>query len=142
MKTTLSIGTPPKTGPLMSQMCVALEHILEDYPEDWQKWNIIDVKELKKELDAGKKPFILDVREPDEFASGHIEGAVNIPVKELPERIEELPDDEETEIVTYCQSGFRSSHATIFLKAYGLINVKNLEHGIHEWKEEGYKVAK
>jgi glyoxylase-like metal-dependent hydrolase (beta-lactamase superfamily II)/rhodanese-related sulfurtransferase len=142
MKTTLSTGPAPKTGPLMNQMCIALEHILEEYPDDWQKWNILDVKELKKELDAGNKPFILDVREPDEFASGHIEGAVNIPVKELPQRIDELPDDEDTEVVTYCESGYRSSHATIFLKAYGRKNVKNLEHGIHEWKEEGYEVEK
>ena len=142
MKTTLSTAPAPQTGPLMSQMCVALEHILEEYPEDWKKWNVIDVKELKKELDEGKKHYILDVREPWEYESGHIEGAVNIPVKELPKRIDEIPGDEDTEVVTYCESGFRSSHATIFLKAYGRKNVKNLEHGIHEWKEEGYEVEK
>jgi len=142
MKTTLSMAPTPSTGPLMGQMCVALEHILDDYPEDWKEWNIVDVKELKKELDAGEKPLLLDVREPSEYESGHIKDAKNISVKELPKRIEELPEDKDTEIITYCRSGHRSAHATIFLKAYGYRNVKSLEHGIHEWEEEGYEVKK
>ncbi|MFX1519736.1 MAG: rhodanese-like domain-containing protein [Promethearchaeota archaeon] len=140
MKTKLSMAPAPTTGPLMGQMCVAMEQILEEYPEDWKKWNLVDVYELKKELADRKQPFLLDVREPEEYKKGHIKGAKNIPVKELPSRLDEIPKDKDAEIVTYCESGFRSSHAAIFLKAYGYNNVKNLDHGIHEWREEGYEV--
>jgi hypothetical protein len=80
MKTKLSMAPPPSTGPLMGQMCVAMEHILEEYPEDWKKWNLVDVYELNKELDYRKQLFILDVRELEEYAQGHIKGAKNIPV--------------------------------------------------------------
>jgi len=141
-KTTIPPISSSSTGELMTKMCVALEHVLEEYPEDWRKWNVTDVKKLKKELDEGKKSFILDVRDDDEYEEGHIKGSKHIPVRELPKRLNELPEDKNTEIVTYCESGFRSSHAAIFLKAYGYKNVKNLEHGIHEWKEEDYEVEK
>jgi sulfur dioxygenase len=128
------------TGPLMSEMCIAMEKLLRDYPEDWKKWNLINVKELKEKLDSGEKVFVLDVRTPEEYKAFHIKGARNIPVKELPGRVHELPQDKSAEIITHCESGFRSAHAAIFLKAYGYTNVKNLEHGIHEWREEGFEV--
>lgn len=132
----------PETGPLMGEMCVAMEKLFREYPEDWKKWNIIKVSELKKKLDAKEKVFVLDVRSPEEYKAYHIKGAKNIPVKELPKRIDELPMNKDTEVVTHCESGFRSAHAAIFLKAYGYTNVKNLELGIHEWREEGYEVEK
>ncbi len=141
METRASAG-PEGPGPLMGEMCIAMERLFQEYPEDWRKWNVLTVAELKRKLDAGEGVFVLDVREPSEYALGHIGGARNIPVRELPKRIDELPGDKGAEIVTHCESGFRSAHAAIFLKAYGYTNVKNLELGIHEWKEDGYEVER
>ena len=62
---------------------------------------------------AAERPFLLDVRTPDEFASGHIPGAVNIPVDDLRSRLRELPRDRK--IATYCQVGQRGYLATRIL---------------------------
>lgn len=142
METRATAGPVPAAGPLMGEICIAMERLFQEYPEDWKRWNVITVAELKRKLDAGEEVFVLDVREPGEYALDHIKGAMNIPVRELPRRINELPKGKDAEIVTHCESGFRSAHASIFLKAYGYTNVKNLEHGIHEWREEGYGVEK
>lgn len=61
--------------------------------------------------------LLLDVRTPEEFAAGHIEGARNIPVQELAERLDELPDDRP--LVVYCRSGRRSARAVELLRAGG-----------------------
>lgn len=142
VETRVAMGAPPAAGPLMGEICIAMERLFQEYPVDWRRWNVITVAELKRKLDAGEEVFVLDVREPGEYALDHIKGAMNIPVRQLPRRIGELPKEKDAEIVTHCESGFRSAHASIFLKAYGYTNVKNLEHGIHEWREEGYGVER
>ena len=70
-----------------------------------------------------RESFLLDVRTPQEFASGHIPGAVNIPVDDLRTRLKELPKDRK--IVTYCQVGQRGYLATrILLQAgYSAVNM-------------------
>jgi adenylyltransferase/sulfurtransferase len=89
---------------------------------------------LKAAIDAGKAPFLLDVREPYEYKLVHLEGAKLIPLGQLPERLSEL--DKESEIVVYCHSGERSATATTLLKSSGFANVKNLKGGIKAWAEQ------
>ncbi|MCB9598187.1 MAG: rhodanese-like domain-containing protein [Sandaracinaceae bacterium] len=60
---------------------------------------------------------LLDVRTPGEFSSGHIEGAVNIPISELGQRMEEVPTDHS--VVVYCLSGGRSASAASMLRSHG-----------------------
>jgi len=93
-------------------------------------WEITPV-ELKKKLDAGEAPFILDVREPNEYQINKIAGSTLIPLGELPRRYQELPRDRE--IITQCKMGGRSAKAQDFLKSVGFTNVKNLRGGILEW---------
>jgi adenylyltransferase/sulfurtransferase len=93
-------------------------------------WEITPV-ELKKKLDAGETPFILDVREPNEYQINRIPGSTLIPLGELPSRYQELPRDRE--IVAQCKMGGRSAKAMDFLKTVGFTNVKNLKGGILEW---------
>ena len=93
-------------------------------------WEITPV-ELKKKLDAGETPFILDVREPNEYQINRIPGSTLIPLGELPRRYQELPRDRE--IVAQCKMGGRSAKAMDFLKTVGFTNVKNLKGGILEW---------
>jgi phage shock protein E len=69
---------------------------------------------------------LVDVRSPSEYASGHIEGAVNIPVQELPKRVGELGRDKARPIVVYCRSGSRSAQAKSLLEQAGFTKVGNL----------------
>lgn len=69
--------------------------------------------------------LLVDVRTPEEFAAEHLEGAVNIPVNELPERIEELGSPE-TPLVLYCGTGKRSSKAERLLRERGFQQIVNL----------------
>jgi rhodanese-related sulfurtransferase len=75
---------------------------------------------------------LLDVRTSSEFQSGHIKGAVHIPVQEINNRVGELKKYGDREIVCYCQSGSRSLMAAARLKKLGL-RVSHLEGGIAEW---------
>jgi rhodanese-related sulfurtransferase len=78
--------------------------------------------------------FILDVRNPSEYGSGHIDGALNIPLNELRSRMHELPS--EREIWTYCTVGQRSYYAARALRL-NRYNARNLSGGIHTYKNLG-----
>lgn len=122
---------------LKDEMCSAMESYIMNAPSDW---NTLAADQLKKEMAAGGRMLLLDVREPDEFRSGHIAGAVNVPVRQLPARVMELPQEKGLKIVAYCASGIRSAYATMFLRVYGYGDVRTLAHGIRGWVAEGYPV--
>jgi len=90
--------------------------------------------ELKQRLDAADAPFLLDVRDPEEFDYCHVEGSVLIPMAELPRRAAELPTDRE--IVAICHHGVRSFQAAAFLRQNFGLDVTNLEGGIAAWAQE------
>lgn len=98
----------------------------------------ITVRELKDKIDAGDRPFILDVREPFEKYQSDIsyEHKELIPIGELPDRIEELDEYTEREVVCMCRSGSRSAQACAFLRNRGFSDVKNLKGGINKWAKE------
>jgi adenylyltransferase/sulfurtransferase len=106
-----------------------------------QNANVVDgipqvsVEQLKAELDAGRKPYILDVREPHEYQIVNI-GAPLIPLGQLPARLSEIPVGKDEEIVVHCRSGARSQKASLELKAAGFTNVKNLAGGILAWADK------
>ncbi|MGH9414924.1 MAG: molybdopterin-synthase adenylyltransferase MoeB [Terriglobales bacterium] len=89
---------------------------------------------LQAEVQAGKAPFILDVREPHEFQIGRIAGSVLIPLGELPKRLSEL--DKSRAIVTQCKSGARSLKAAHILLDAGFSDVRNLKGGILAWSDQ------
>lgn len=98
---------------------------------------VIQPEEFLQKVKARENMFVVDVREPKELEeTGFIKGAVNIPVRQVAARIEEFPKDLGTPIVVYCASGHRSSHAAVYLRAYGYRDVKNLEYGMHGWTEQ------
>ncbi|NDJ61059.1 MAG: rhodanese-like domain-containing protein [Chloroflexi bacterium] len=82
---------------------------------------------------------LIDVRTPEEFASGHIPGAINIPVEELAGRLDEVPND--TAIVVYCRSGNRSTQAANILAQADYGAVSNLG-GIITWANAGLPVVR
>ena len=93
-------------------MCSAME---EKFFRALRKgWHITTVENLKDSLKRDEKIFLLDVRESSEFSSGHIQGAVNIPIRDVPNRTSELPTSLDNPIVAICLSGARSAYATMF----------------------------
>ncbi len=93
----------------------------------------ITATELKQCLDAGEKPFILDVREPFEHQIASIGGTL-IPLNEVPQRLSEI--DRDREIVVHCKGGGRSQRAAEFLVQQGYAKVSNLAGGITAWSNE------
>lgn len=122
-------------GPLMKSFCISMENFLAAPRNE----TVIQPEEFLEKLKAHEEIFVVDVREPKELEqTGFIEGAVNIPVRQVAARIEEFPKDLAAPIVVYCASGHRSSHAAVYLRAYGYRNVKNLEYGMHGWTDRKY----
>ena len=93
----------------------------------------ITVDELKTFLVENTNCLLLDVREPDEFASGHIKGAVNIPVGQVARRIGSVCPDKARDIYVYCQSGKRSRMAAQQLSDMDYTMVHNVLRGLNAW---------
>jgi phage shock protein E len=81
--------------------------------------------------------FLLDVRTPEEFASGHIHGAENIPVDSLESRLSEVPTDQP--VVVYCRSGNRSAQASQILTRAGYTRIYDMG-GLNDWTAQGFPV--
>ena len=77
------------------------------------------------------KPVLLDVREPWEFQTCHIEGSVPIPMNAIPARLQELEED--APVVCISHHGARSMSVAAFLERNGFTQVTNLTGGIHAW---------
>src|SRR5262245_13748081 len=91
----------------------------------------ITPQELKKRLDAGSGPVLLDVRQDWETKLCRLPNAVHIPIEEIELRVEELnPDDP---IVVYCHAGVRSAAVAEFLRSLGFKDVRNLAGGLDLW---------
>ena len=97
----------------------------------------IDVAEAVRLLGGGA--FMLDVREPDEWAAGHIEGATLIPLGELADRVVEVPADRQ--VVVVCRSGNRSAEGRDILLGAGLPSVTSMGGGMKAWTGAGQPVA-
>jgi len=99
----------------------------------------VSVLRAKEMIDIDPSLVILDVRTEEEYAKGHIEGAINIPLEELEQRLDEL--DRERAILVYCWSGVRSERACEMLIESGFRKVYNMEGGISAWMSAGYPIV-
>jgi rhodanese-related sulfurtransferase len=92
----------------------------------------LDPEEVAEKLrQKSNRLLLLDVREDDERELAVIEPSLHIPMREVPQRLSELPKDRE--IVVYCHSGARSAMVAGFLEARGYREVANLSGGIDAW---------
>ena len=98
----------------------------------------VSVDEARRKLDA-REALLIDVRERDEWQSGHVKGAKHIPLGELGARLGEIPRDRE--VLLLCRSGGRSGRATQLLQAQGFTRACNVEGGIMAWTGRGYPVV-
>lgn len=91
------------------------------------------VEQLKARLDAGEKLHLIDVREDEEVAAGMIPGAKHIRLGTLPDRLAEIPKDEE--VIFICRSGGRSGRACEYLSELGYDRIVNMAGGMLAWNE-------
>lgn len=89
------------------------------------------------EIPAGA--YLLDVREPDEWAAGHAPGAHHMPMMDIPARLSELPT--ERDIVVVCRSGGRSGQVVAYLLGNGWEKVSNLDGGMQDWAANGRELV-
>ncbi len=99
-------------------------------------WTEISIQQAAERRTAGA--FMLDVREPDEWQQIHIPGATLIPLGELPQRLGELPKDQE--IVVVCRSGNRSQAGAEILAKAGFSGVTSMAGGMNQWSAAGLPV--
>ncbi len=99
----------------------------------------LSADELSEKLKNNKHLLIVDVRQPEEYQSGHIAGAKLIPLGELSRKMKGLPAHRE--IVCVCASGSRSHSATRTLVNAGY-NVYNMKGGMQSWRRAGFPVKK
>ncbi|WP_428388927.1 rhodanese-like domain-containing protein [Mucisphaera sp.] len=91
--------------------------------------------EVKTLLDSDNPPILLDVREPEEVATAAIDGAIVIPMGEIPSRLFELQEHAESTVVTFCHGGIRSLNVANYLAAQGFEDVISMAGGIDAWSQ-------
>lgn len=117
----------------------SIDGFLAQLPADFET---IQTKTVAAKLNAGENYFVLDVREPDEFKAGHIEGAVNAPIRGLMKSVGSLPKDKSAPIAVICKSGIRGAYGVMALKLLGYKDVKDVAGGMMAWEKDGLPMTK
>ena len=99
-----------------------------------------EVSALMEEKGQGSGIVIIDVRRPDEFAAGHIRGAINVDSVQFSERLASL--DLDGAYVIYCQRGGRSAGVRELMREAGFREVYEIEGGMSAWRTAGYPVVR
>ncbi len=117
-----------------------IEYITRQFMESKESMEGVDRDVLLQRTRSGEA-IILDVRPPEEFQAGHIEGAISVPMKELEEQLSSLPKDKE--IIAYCRGPYcvMSIDAVQMLRAKGF-RAERLKDDVHEWGLHGLPVAR
>ncbi|NLV25078.1 MAG: MBL fold metallo-hydrolase [Deltaproteobacteria bacterium] len=105
-----------------------------------EKLDQLSVQELKKRLEKGAAPRIIDVRNPPEWGRGHIQGAENLPLPKILGDDFSLPRNEE--VVVTCGTGYRSNIVASFLKQSGYAKVYGMAGGTIAWNQAGFELVK
>lgn len=111
------------------------------WPALQQRGKKVSLLQATQMINQGKT-VILDVREPADFAAGHVRDAKNIPLKELSKRVGELDKFKSKSVIVVCNSGTQSSKATAQLTNAGFTDVFSLSGGLAAWQAQGLPTAK
>jgi len=109
--------------------------IVNDAKTRVKEW---DFREVKKRLDAGETFTLVDVREDNEWARGHLPGAVHLGKGVIERDIEMAVPDKSTTLVLYCGGGFRSALAADNLQKMGYTSCISMDGGWRGWTEAGF----
>jgi rhodanese-related sulfurtransferase len=119
-------------------LSAAAYYFAQKGPKQGPVYGNVDSKTARDIMDEKDDLVILDVRTVTEYESGHLEGAINIPVEGLSQRLSEL--DPKDEILVYCRTGNRSTNAVRILKTNGFEKLYHMDGGITAWRNEGFPV--
>ncbi len=108
--------------------------LVQDAKQRVKETNVPDVK---RRIDAGEKMILVDVREDNEWAKGHLPGAVHMGKGVIERDIEQRVPDTATRLVLYCGGGFRSALVADNLQKMGYTNVESMDGGWRGWTEAG-----
>ena len=115
-----------------------LKSLFQRFQSD-ARFENIDVQTLKARIDNSDQLRIVDVRSPEEYASGHIAGARLLPLQTIAKRHKELPKN--TPLIITCRSGARSRAACEQLSQLGFTNLHNLKGGVMAWRRAGFPLT-
>lgn len=123
--------------PQPAKLSTAIDHFMTSIPSDY--YMIANVNALK---DIVKKDntLLIDVREPTEYAAGHIPSAINIPLRTLTQNLARIPTDRS--VVLYCTAGYRTAMGVMALQILGYTNVRAFPPSIQGWKAAGEPLQK
>lgn len=113
--------------------------LVQDAKKNVKETNVADVK---RRGDAGEKFLVIDVREDNEWAKGHLPGAVHLGKGIIERDIEQRVPDTGAKLILYCGGGFRSALAAENLQKMGYTNVESMDGGWRGWVEAGLPTAK
>lgn len=125
---TPSIGPPPQVMELVARAKSLVR--------------LVTIEDVKGMIDRKEKVFILDVRDPWEYAAGHLPGAVNVSRGTLEFKIWDRIPETNANIVVYCQSIGRAALASRTLKELGYVNVTLLDAPFPDWTQSGYPLER
>ena len=142
----LNFPLPEKIQEVLQPNQTAIEDDKTKFPDLTQLNQVRQLKadEVGSRLAANPAPFVLDVREPQEYTGelGHIAGSVLIPLRELADRASELIPHKAGPMVVVCRSGVRSTTAAAMLSALGFDEVYNLQGGMIDWNDRRLPVER
>jgi rhodanese-related sulfurtransferase len=124
---------------LAARQLAEVRQIVRDYFEEPDALEPVAAADLLERIESDEV-VVLDVRPEDEYAAGHLPGALSIPVAELEERLAELPFDRE--VVAYCRGPYcvMSLEAVEMLRSHGF-RARRLDVGLPDWRAQGRSVA-
>jgi len=120
-----------------AQLSEAIDNFLTSLPSDY--YTLMKIDALKEKIKTDN-PLLIDVRQPSEYASGHIPNAINIPLQTLAENLDKIPKDRP--VVLYCTSGYRTGMGVMTLEMLGYTNVQAFPPSIQGWKAAGEPLEK
>ena len=115
----------------------AIANFLTSIPNNY--YTIQQVDKLKS-IAKSKNALLVDVREPSEFTSGHIPGAINIPLRTLTQNLDKITQNRP--VILYCTTGYRTAMGVMSLKMLGYNNVSGFPPSIQGWKAAGEPLEK
>lgn len=105
------------------------------------EWKETAPAELLQRQAAGEKVLVIDVRSPEEFAAGHVPGALNLPHDRITGNEPQLKDWKQKPVVIYCKSGRRAGMAAGVLEQQGFGRLEHLSGDIGGWQAQGRPVS-
>lgn len=106
------------------------------------EWKEVPAAELLQRQAAGETMLVIDVRSPEEFAAGHVPGALNLPHDRITGSEPQLKDWKQKPVVIYCRSGRRSASAAGVLEQQGFSRLEHLSGDMQGWEQQGRAVAR